>query len=391
MRKTDGNYTILVNWKKRGFSCSRSCSYCSWSGSPLLPRGGQSADSVSAFVTKCRKSHVTISGGGDPLFGFDEYGPQLRGMIDVIKGHGKKVRIISRELQHIQKLRGFVNYVSVSLDPEVLDNIASFAPAWTGMDVEYSLVLPPLPTAEIVRLKPQYAQLQRRLGRRLVLRENLMSIFPLDFGQLTFGHTGIVFVPKTLCLAGEYLATSEFHGRDIIQDGEAVASYLMGEARIHLFGGFVKHLVNPRIHPEFDDIDVIATDPAVMKELAARFAYSFRDVSASPTSYPKYFIGTSTRTGKAIQVVLMSSDSDATRFVKSAQYDADRVSFSAGVFHFDEAVGEEVICHAINSKRVREVEGARDRSLFNNSRPLVEQRHKIKLLRKGFTIIEQRP
>lgn len=309
-------------------------------------------------------------------------------MIDVIKGHGKKVRLISRELDHIQKLRGFVDYVSVSLDPEVLDRIASFEPAWTGMDVEYSLVLPPLPTADIVRLRPQYAQLQRRLGRRLVLRENLMSIFPLDFRQLTFGHTGIVFVPKTLCLASQYLATSQFHGRDIIQDGEAVASYLMGESRLHLFGGFVKHLVNPRVHPEFDDIDVIATDPAVMQELADRFAYSFRNVSASPTSYPQYFIGTSTRTGKAIQVVLMSAGGDATRFVNSAQYDADRMSFSAGLFHFDETVGEEVIRHAINSKRVREVKGARDRSLFTSSRPLVEQRHKIKLLRKGFTFTE---
>ena len=388
MRKIDSNYTILVNWKKRGFSCSRSCSYCSWSSSPLLPRGGQSADSVSAFVAKCRKSHVTISGGGDPLFRFDEYAPQLHAMIDVIKSHGKKVRLISRELDHIQKLRGLVDYVSVSLDPGVLDSVASFEPAWTGMDIEYSLVLPPLPTANIVRLKPQYAQLHQRLGKRLVLRENLMSIFPLDFGQLTFGHTGIVFVPKTICLASEYLAISQFHGRDIIQDGEAVASYLMGESRLHLFGGFIKHLVNPRVHPEFDDIDVIATDPAVMQELATRFSYSFRNVSASPTSYPRYFIGTSTRTGKTIQVILLSSASDAARFVSSAQYDADRVSFSAGVFHFDETVGEEVIRHAINSKRVREVKGARDESLFNGSRPLVEQRHKIKLLRKGFTINE---
>lgn len=388
MRKIDGNYTVLVNWKKKGFACRSACPYCSWSHSPLLPHGAQSADAVSTFVAKCRKSHVTISGGGDPLFRFDEYGSQLHAMIDVIKGHGKKVRLISRELDHIQTLRGFVDYVSVSLDPEVLDRIASFEPAWTGMDVEYSLVLPPLPTADIVRLRPQYAQLQRRLGRRLVLRENLMSIFPLDFRQLTFGHTGIVFVPKTLCLASQYLATSQFHGRDIIQDGEAVASYLMGESRLHLFGGFVKHLVNPRVHPEFDDIDVIATDPAVMQELADRFAYSFRNVSASPTSYPQYFIGTSTRTGKAIQVVLMSAGGDATRFVNSAQYDADRMSFSAGLFHFDETVGEEVIRHAINSKRVREVKGARDRSLFTSSRPLVEQRHKIKLLRKGFTFTE---
>ncbi|MDC8760685.1 hypothetical protein [Janthinobacterium fluminis] len=126
-------------------------------------------------------------------------------MIQTIKEHGYKVRIITREIQHVAKLRGLVDYVSISLDADVLGGIARYRHEWAGFDIEYSLVLPPLPTADIVTLKPQYSALQRQLGQRLVLRENLNSIHSLDFSNLIFGHSGIVFVAKKLCLASRYL------------------------------------------------------------------------------------------------------------------------------------------------------------------------------------------
>ena len=386
MKQPNQNFTIIVNWTKKGFGCAKACSYCNWRESPLLPHGGQTKEALTAFITKCDKSFITISGGADPLYKFEEYGTQLRAMAQTVKEHGYKVRIITREIQHITKLRGIVDYVSISLDSDVLNAIERYQHEWAGIDIEYSLVLPPLQTADIDTLKPQYSALQRQLGQRLVLRENLNSIFPLDFSKLTFGHSGIVFVAKKLCLSSRYLSTTDCVGHDIVQDTERLASYLMNEPSAYLFGGFVKHLINPRVHPEFSDIDLIAMDAEVMRILEDQFAYTFKDVSQSAISYPRYFLGKSTRAGKTTQLILMNSTADATRFIAGAQYDADRVSFSAGHFHFDSTVGEQTIRQAINTKQVNLIDGDRDLSLFSINRPAVEQRHKIKLLRKGFII-----
>ena len=382
------NHTIIVNWRPKGFGCAKVCSYCNWRDSPLLPHGGQSIKQISTFINKCDKSFITISGGADPLYKFEEYGPELFAMIQTIKDHGFKVRIITREVQHVAKLRGIVDYVSISLDPDVLDVIGQYEHEWIGIDVEYSLVLPPLPTADIITLKPQYFALYVQLGKRLVLRENLNSIFPLDFGKLTFGHSGIVFVAKALCLESRYLSTMDCIGHDIVQDTARLAHYIMNEPHLHLFGGFVKHLLSPRVHPEFSDIDLIALNADVMRTLEDQFGYTFKDVSQSATSYPRYFLGKSTLAGKTIQLIVMNSVVDVMKFIAGAQYGADRVSFSAGQFQFDSTVGEQAIRQAINTKQANLIEGDRDLSLFSINRPLVEQRHKIKLLRKGFTINE---
>jgi hypothetical protein len=61
------NYTIVVNWMKKGFGCAKVCAYCNWRESPLLPHGGQSADAITAFIRQCRKPFITISGGADPF------------------------------------------------------------------------------------------------------------------------------------------------------------------------------------------------------------------------------------------------------------------------------------------------------------------------------------
>lgn len=388
MKSAQKNFTIIVNWKTIGFGCTKVCSYCTWRGSPMLPQGSQSEDELSAFITQCDKSTIIISGGGDPLYKFEEYGSQLLAMIQIIKQHGFKVRIITREIQHVAKLKGLVDHVSISLDHDVLDAIGHYQQDWVGIDIEYSLVLPPLPTADLVALKPQYSALYHRLGKRLVLRENLNSVFPLDFSKLVFGHSRIVFVAKELCLAGRYLTTVDSIGHDIIQDTERLANYLMYEPHIHLFGGFVKHLFNPSMHPDYSDIDLIALDMKVLQILEDQFAYTFKDVSQSATSYPRYFLGRSTRAGKTVQLILMNTSADATKFIAGAQYDVDRVSFSAGRFHFDSTVGEQAIRHAINTKQVNLIDGDRDLSLFSINRPLVEQRHRIKLIRKGFSINE---
>jgi hypothetical protein len=389
MKLAPQNFTIIVNWKKQGFSCARACSYCNWRDSPFLPHGAQDTGAISAFIRQCRKSFITISGGADPLYQFEENHGHLLSMIQTIKAHGFKVRVLTREIEHLAKLRGIVDQFSISLDSDVLEKLGDYRLEWKGLDIEFSLVLPPLSTADLVPLMPQYSALHRRLGRRLALRENFNGIHGIDFSLLSTGHRGIVFVPKSLCLSSRYLTTGDHAGHEILLDNAQLFSYLMHEPHVHIFGGAVRHLLCP-VHTEFTDIDLIATDAAVMEKLHGRFGYTFREVSAAQSPHPRYFVGKPNRAGKQTHLVLLKSAEEALRYVRSAQYDIDRVSYSAGRLYFDERIGEQAIRHAINTKQATAVGGSRDFRLFSSNRPLVEQRHKVKLLRKGFTIHESR-
>jgi hypothetical protein len=382
------NFTIIVNWKERGFGCAKACTYCNWRGSPLLPQGAQSAAEVSAFIRQCRKSFITISGGGDPLYRFDENFPALLSMSDTIKAEGYKVRVITREVRHVGKLMGIADHVSISLDDDVLQALDDYQHLWDSagceLDIEFSLVLPPLPITELVALKSQYAALHKRLRRRLVLRENFNSIFPVDPAQMSFGHRGIVFVPKSLCLSSRYLSTIDCLGHEIVQDNAELVSFLLGRPDVFLFGGLVKHIIEPAVHLEYDDIDVIALSIEVIAKLTEQFGYSFKEVSPSD-AYPRYFIGKSLRAGKAIQLVLMSSAMDAQTFIFNAQYDVDRIGFNQG-FVFDKQVGSDAIHDAIRTKTAHFIPATRNMKLFHTERHQIEQRHRSKLLKKGFSI-----
>lgn len=388
---TNPNFTIIVNWKEKGFGCAKACSYCNWRASPLLPQGGQSPKAVSAFIRQCKKSFITISGGGDPLYRFEENVASLLSMIGTIKSQGFKVRIITREVQHVAKLKGMVDHVSISLDDEVLESLSHYQDQWQGLDIEYSLVLPPLPATDIIALKPQYTALYRQLGKRLVLRENFNSIFPLnaqvDMPALSFGHQGIVFVTKSVCMNSRYLSLIDCTGHDIVQDNAALAGFLMHRSDVFLFGGFVRHLIDPVKHLEYSDIDIIVTSAKVMEKLSAQFAYTFKETSTEK-NYPRYFMGKSVRAGKNIQVVLMASATDAKRFIFNAQYTVDRVGYNQGLLglFFDPAIGEAEIRQAIHDKTALLVQGPRNMDLFHANRQQIEQRHKSKLMKKGFSI-----
>jgi organic radical activating enzyme len=382
------NFTIIVNWKERGFGCAKACTYCNWRGSPLLPQGPQSAADVKAFIRKCDKSFITISGGGDPLCRLDENFPALLSMADTIKAEGYKVRVITREVQHVAKMTGIVDHVSISLDDDVLQQLDHHQQYWHSagqpLDIEFSLVLPPLPMADLLELKPQYAALHKRLRRRLVLRENFNSIFPVDPAAMSFGHSGIVLVPKSLCLNSRYLANVECSGHEIVQDNAALTGFLMAHPDAYLFGGFVKHLIEPTVHLEYNDIDVIALNTGVMDALSGQFGFAFKEVSPEG-AYPRYFVGKSARAGKSIQLILSNSAADVKRFIFNAQYAVDRVGFNKGFF-FDPVIGEDAIHDAIRHKVAQTAPGTRCLELFQPDRLQVEQRHKSKLIKKGFLI-----
>jgi hypothetical protein len=164
--------------------------------------------------------------------------------------------------------------------------------------------------------------------------------------------------------------------------------YLMREPNLYIFGGLLKHIICPTVHPHFTDIDLIAIDRRALDDLRDAFEYAFKELPRIGNG-PHYFIGKSRRTDKVIQLVLMRSHLHAMQFaVEGPQYDIDRVAFSNGRFYFDVGIGEPAIRDAIKAKRANRVAAPRNLSHFAPHRPMIEQRHKLKLLRKGFTIID---
>lgn len=378
------NYTIIVNWRRRGFGCTRVCSYCNWRDNPLLPHGPIDTHRAVEFAEKCQKSFVTVSGGGDPLYRLDENLPHLLGVRDAIRSLGKQTRMITREVDGVVALGSAFDSYSISLDGEVMQTAMKRRDELSKLNVEYSLVLPPLPTCELVKLKPQYEAMLRKLGRRLILRENLNSIFPVDFEQMSFGHRSIAFVSKHTCLGSRYLAKKTCVGYDLMTDMEHFASHVRNDPKLLVFGGYAKHIVDPARHMEYSDIDLIATSPAAMQRLTDWFGYSFAETTLGDR-YPRYFRGTSIRSGPVLQVVLVDDHDDAIRFVKNAQYDVDRLAFFMG----DMVVGDASTVEAVKGKVATLVRDERDLSLFSPDRPAIESKHKLKLARKGFTIIER--
>jgi hypothetical protein len=152
----------------------------------------------------------------------------------------------------------------------------------------------------------------------------------------------------------------------------------------------VKHLINPTEHPTFTDIDAIATSQKVAQQLSSDFGYRFINVSRRG-QYPRYKLGKSSSHREVFQLLEMENETDAKAFIYNAQYDIDRVAVSNQQLHFAPTINENAALRGIDEKVARRVPGPRDLRFFSPYRRQIEQRHKLKLIRKGFTVHEKVP
>lgn len=183
-------------------------------------------------------------------------------------------------------------------------------------------------------------------------------------------------------------ATIKYTEHRKAHDIVVLVRWLMAEPSTYIFGGLIRHIINPIVHNEFNDIDLIALDTATMDRLSESFGYLFREVSR-PGQFPRYFLAKSPLTPKPIQLILMRSHAEAMQFaVDGPQYDTDRIALSENAYYFDPIIGEASIRHAINNKRASLVKGPRNMRHFAKHRSQIEQRHRLKLIQKGFAIIE---
>lgn len=376
------NHTVIVNFKERGFGCRKNCDYCTWRGNPMLPYGLQDLQKIEQFIQSCDKDFVTISGGAEPLYQWPKYKDDFVKLSKLIRANGFKVRVITREVQFVQHIKDYVDYVSISLDNEVMSDIEKYKDTLKDIDIEYSMVLPPLPTKELESLKPQYFKLFSKLGKRLILRENLNSIYPLDYSKLSFDTKWVAVVPRDLCMSSKYFVTEEVTGYDIIEDNIKLFNILLSHDDIYLFGGAGKHVISPKDVLEFTDIDVLATKESTITELAGD-DYLITETTSTLKSYPRYFMLKSKKKAAcSIQVILMNNRCDIETFVYNSQYSIDQFFIHQNKVYSNSPISK--IKYELHAKLLIRTNPIRDLDLFCNTRILVENKYLAKMIKRGF-------
>lgn len=373
------NCTVITNFRDDGFACTRNCHYCNWKEHPLLPKGMQDLDVIYEYVCECEKEFVTVSGGGDPFYDIES----LKKVSDVIRVAGKRVRVISREIQKISENRNLFDSLSVSLDNKVLKDLEKY---YVGR-ADFSLVMPPTTTDELLTLFPTYQQTAKRVPGKLVLRENLLSVFDLDWDELCANNREFLFVPKSLCLGASYLIDKNYEGYQLYNDEADVFQTIL-QVGGNIFGGAARHYLAPKQNLHFSDYDVLFVKPEdgsehlLFTELA-RFGYTFKQLAGK--KYPVYYHGSTDRQGKPITLIQMTSQADIERFVFNAQYCCDRFYIDKEGEAFDGSVGADAVMADIRGKVLRKLDQP-DKGLFMDSsaRAKVEARHEQKMLAKGY-------
>ena len=371
------NSSILINMSDTGHGCSRNCVYCNWKTSPLLPHSIPSKAVISDFVSKSEKDFITISGGGDPLWNLRKNYQRLTSLINFIKFDlGKKVRIITREVTEIPKLAHLVDYWSVSLDDivmkyrHVLDNVNN---------VEFTTVLPPSTTEVIKETKNFYVKLLEMLGKDLVLRENLNSLFPLE--DLEFNRTSIKVLPKKVCLEGNYLLDKVKIGYEIVPDREHIVNKLIHKST--LFGGIIKHIITQGVIP-YTDIDVFINRVEVLDEIRKNFTCI---KVGDGRCKPRYFVFEHKLDRSLMLHVLFDrdiSDEEIQEAIMRSQLDIDRIGIINGNTFSEGSIAS--IVESVLDKKATNFGTDKANRLFNRNDRFLKYR--AKLLSRGYDIEE---
>jgi hypothetical protein len=340
---------------------------------------------LETFLNGCDKNFITISGGADPLWKYNQNFSSYNYLDDFIRQKGFTPRVITRELKYIEQID--TEQVSISLDHEVMKELPIFINKWSGKDIEFSVVMPPYPPDGLKQLFPYYKDLRKRLGRRLILREDLHSIWPLEFTsffEFAREHTDIYLVTSDLCASGNYFMNERsVTGYELFPNAKAVWNYLVHHMDVYIFGGALKHFLHPEVHPVISDIDIIVSDFKALDGLVL-FGYEFTQVKTD-MEYPVYWTGKHKGMGLPIHAVVMDDD-DVYEYIGSNQYDVDRIFMHNNKVWCDVMSDVPTIVKNIGAKIATRQPRNGPGRLFHKNRAYVEAKHKAKLLNKGWTI-----
>jgi len=391
------NYSILVNWSDTDFGCSRRCSYCNWKTHTLLPHGAPNSERIETFIgdaiiNNCK--FITVSGGGDPLFDVPTNWTNIQKLALQIKSAGVLSRIITREVKEISAVIGLYDHVSISLDNESARDTVKYRHLWAGIQVECSLVMPPLPTSELVGWIPEWLSLQKKLGLKLILREDINSVWDVDLEALFECANGeLIFLSKKVCLNGQYLLNDvQCHGSQLMLSGEVVIDQLL-KANARIIGGAMQHLIAPSKFATYHDIDAVFQDvqnDPLYNIFFNRWLsnnYIVSELMMPTDSRVHYRLCKSKKGGHNLHLIYTADDKSADLFIGNAQYDIDRLYIDAHGIHAVNTENKQLVLQKLKSREATRLEQS-DKSLFSGMRPLIERLHAFKLTKKGFKIYD---
>lgn len=115
------NRTIIVNFADEDtrFGCRFTCKFCSWRDratemGEIVP----TYDALTDFLKDFQGVMVTVSGGGDPLFKWEQNRHRLKQLIDTIHSLGFLVEVVTKEIFLAAELAG---------GDEVIDSIDAWS------------------------------------------------------------------------------------------------------------------------------------------------------------------------------------------------------------------------------------------------------------------------
>lgn len=139
--------SVFVNFSKNNtFGCDQHCPFCEWTKQNFNTYYCPSKEDLKLFNNNFPDDEKwQISGGGDPLYNFEENWPKLKELINNIHSLGHKVQILTRKIDVVNKyfdiLKDYVDYWYFSVDYTISSDLKSVSSKLTLEHTYVNLVL----------------------------------------------------------------------------------------------------------------------------------------------------------------------------------------------------------------------------------------------------------
>jgi len=340
------------------------------------------------FIVGTKKSFVTISGGGDPLFNIDVEPDNLNTLVKIlklIKSAGKSTRIITREVSKIHLIPvELVDHISLSVDDIVLKDLGKIV---LPLDISYELTLVSPPNADEKSLEKflnRVLIIKRAYNIPVTVRQNVNNLIDPSQDKLLpmAVKKNIKVVTSDLCLH-----KSKYFINDTVYTGyettpnfrEELLKFTGLNPTSIVFGSAVRNYVRGNRFPYFKDIDLAVDVNTFILPVGYKLLRSEKHEKRTINLYQNIKF-------KEIMFHVIMSDSPAN-FVGSFQINLD-------TYGLRNVNGDMVVFNAATHKDARaEYESVIDSTQLIMSRKWKTapnfNKHVKKLMSHGYEILDQ--
>ena len=203
--------SIILNFSDENnpHGCKRKCSYCNWKSNPLAQQKIYPDWKVLDKYLEDHSGFITLSGGGDPLYNYEQNKEEVHKLIDYLYDKKLFVRVITRERDNYYKLREKYPYILGSFSIDSFEEIIITDDEF----IEYSIVLNKNLAEELFKTRFQCCK-----DVLMVFREPLQTDYKIPLGlryNIQHIYKKSEFSTEKLCYEAYYIV-----GNKILQGYE---------------------------------------------------------------------------------------------------------------------------------------------------------------------------